>query len=232
MTQVIQKGSNVVDLLQYRKPMKNPVLVEMLEYWERLRDGRTAPLRSEIDPREIENALEHAFILERAQQDQVRFRIAGMALCDLMGMEVRGMPAASVFTPQSRAAFSAIVAQVFCGPEIVELHLEPACPGAKSLSAQMLLLPLKSDRGDISRILGCLVSDPLNGAPPHRFVLTGKKVTRIIATGQAQQQQQTVAGFAESADVFQARPAVPIEVASHPAAATNPGFLRLVKTED
>ncbi|NQW14520.1 MAG: PAS domain-containing protein, partial [Rhodobacter sp.] len=61
--------------------MKNPVLVEILEYWERLRDGRNAPLRSEVDPRQIENALEHAFILERVQADHVRFRIAGIQIC-------------------------------------------------------------------------------------------------------------------------------------------------------
>lgn len=57
MRQQCEKGGNVFQLLQYRKPIKNPVLVEILEYWERLRDGRNAPLRSEVDPRQIENAL-------------------------------------------------------------------------------------------------------------------------------------------------------------------------------
>lgn len=219
-----RRDSAVVQLLHYRKPMKNPVLVEMLEYWERLRDGRIAPQRSEIDPRQIENALEHAFILERAQPNHVRFRIAGMQLCDLMGMEVRGMPANALIAPESRDAFDQIIHQVFDGPEIVELHLEAARPGLKSLAAQMLLLPMKSDQGEMSRILGCLVADGQTGTPPHRFVLAGKKVTRIIATG-FENPRHAATSFAESPDVYEPRPSVG---ATPTRSAVGPGHLRLV----
>lgn len=226
MRHINEKGGNVVQLLQYKKPMKNPVLVEILEYWERLRDGRTAPLRSEVDPRQIENALEHAFILERIQPDHVRFRIAGMQICDVMGMEVRGMPAASMITPEGRAEFENILASVFTAPEIVELHLEAARPCIASLSAQMLLLPLKSDQGEMSRILGCLVTEGLRGEPPCRFKLASKKVTRIVATDFTDI-RQSVAGFAESPDIYASPPSLP---ASQRQAAAKGAYLRLVKS--
>ena len=208
--------------------MKNPVLVELLDYWERLRDGRSAPLRSEIDPRQIENALEHAFILERTQNDQVRFRIAGMRLSDLMGMEVRGMPADSMIAPEGRETFDEILQKVFDGPEIVELHLEPARPGIACLGGQMLLLPMKSDRGEISRILGCIVADELTGAPPHRFVVAAKKATRIVTRG-FEHMSKTETGFAEQTDSYTAGPVTPKRYAPERPKA---GFLKLVKSDD
>jgi hypothetical protein len=228
MRQQCEKGGNVFQLLQYRKPMKNPVLVEILEYWERLRDGRNAPLRSEVDPRQIENALEHAFILERVQADHVRFRIAGIQICTIMGMEVRGMPATSIIAPEGRGEFENILASVFDAPEIVELHLEAARPGVTSLSAQMLLLPLKGDQGEMSRILGCLVTEGLRGAPPCRFKLATKKVTRIVTTDFTGV-RETVAGFSESPDVYSSQSSLQ---ASQGQTSDRGNYLRLVKSAD
>ena len=41
--------------------MKHPALSQVEAYWEGLRGTRTAPLRSEVDPRGIDRALENAF---------------------------------------------------------------------------------------------------------------------------------------------------------------------------
>ena len=65
---------------------------------------RAVPMRSDVDPRGIERSLEHAFILERIAPQMARFRLAGMHLTDLMGMEVRGMPTTALFAPAARAA--------------------------------------------------------------------------------------------------------------------------------
>ncbi len=228
MTQANQEDGNVFQLLRYKRPMTNPVLVELLEYWERLRGDRAAPMRSEIDPRQIENALEHAFILERSQDGEVRFRIAGMRLADLMGMEIRGMPASSVIAPASRAAFGETLKQVFDGPEIAELQLEADRTGVAALSGQMLLLPMKNDRGDMSRILGCLVTTGLASSPPHRFTLAGKKVTRIIANGFAPM-LEPARGFAEGPTPFTPSP---VRILNRDPQRPKPGHLRLVKTDE
>jgi len=234
MKNVTTKDSNVVDLMKYRKPMKHPILVDMLDYWEGLRNGRIAPMRSEIDPRAIENGLEHSFILERVQKNQVRFRIAGMGLADLMGMEVRGMPVPALFAPESRDAVVILLDRIFETPEIVELHLQAARPGGETQTAQMLLLPLQDDQGEVTRILGCLVAEVQTGEPPHRFILAGKTVTRIVTKG-AHPRRQMQSGFAESPDIFTPRPAVAPTPAPAPAPAdeiNGSGYLRLVKTEE
>ncbi len=183
--------------------MKNPIILEMLAHWEKLRNGRIAPRRSEIDPGQIENALEYAFILERPDTGCIRFRIAGMRLSELMGMDLRAMPATSVITPENRTKYRDVLNRLFAAPEIVELLLRSPRGLAAPIHGQMLLLPMATDDGTISRILGCLVTDCVNPTPPHRFTITKRKITRIIASGPPQPEaHQPLHGFAEPADTF------------------------------
>lgn len=181
--------------------MKNPILTELLDHWERLRAGRIAPLRSEIDPRQIENALQHAFILERPENGEARFRIAGMKLSELMGMEVRAMPANAIIVPEMRSEFSTVLHNLFECPEIVELTLEAPVPNGGKISADMLLLPMKNDEGEISRILGCLVASGVAPFPPHRFLIKSRRVTRIVASDYTHVRAK-VSGFSESVPSF------------------------------
>ncbi|MGB3177713.1 MAG: PAS domain-containing protein [Albidovulum sp.] len=150
--------------------MQFPCISEVRGYWEALRDGRQAPFRSEIDPRGIERSLEYAFVLERVAPQVARFRLAGMHLSDLMGMEVRGMPITAFFAPNARAQLAQSVEAVFSGPNTAEILLEAETAfGKPSLQAKLLILPLRSDLGDVTRALGCLVSDGQIGRTPRRF---------------------------------------------------------------
>jgi len=195
-------AANVVFMKAYRKPMKNPILMELLSHWETLRAGRIAPLRSEIDPRKIENVLEHAFVLERSKTGNVRFRIAGMRICDLMGMELHSMPAQSLIQIGDRAAFSGVLNELFYAPKIVELALSATVRhDAPPITADILLLPVMGPEGTVTRILGCLASTVTTLDPPHRFHVISQKETRII-TNDALETRDKMAGFAESADAF------------------------------
>ena len=71
--------------------MKQDALHNLRTYWEKLRAGRVAPYRAELDPRAFEDVLENMFILEQLNPSQIRVRLAGMSLCEMMGMEVRGL---------------------------------------------------------------------------------------------------------------------------------------------
>jgi len=180
--------------------MKFAAISEVRAYWEALRNGRPVPLRAEIDPRGIERALEYSFVLERVAPHVARFRLAGMHLNDLMGMEVRGMPITAFFTPAARLRAAEIVDSVFRAPEIVELTLAAeAGLGRPAIDARLVLLPLQSDLGDISRALGCLVADGTIGRAPRRFGVTGASATAIEAGRPTfQHRPLVVRGFAES----------------------------------
>lgn len=219
----------IVSLAGYQRDMRFPVISEVQAYWEGLRAGRQVPLRSEVDPRGIERALEYAFVLERIAPQVSRFRLAGMHLNDLMGMEVRGMPVTSFFTPPTRVRVAEIIERVFQGPEIAELSLiGEGGMGKPPIEARLLILPLKSDLGDISRALGCLVSQGQIGRTPRRFELSEARITPIMAgePTSAARNGSLVAGLAEAPAPFAPAPM------RGTAAPRTRGHLRLVKSED
>ncbi|MEP2639380.1 PAS domain-containing protein [Roseobacter sp.] len=157
-------------------------LAQLETYWETLRGNRLMPNRSEIDPRGIEQTLEYSFIVERIAPGIARLRIAGSHLSDLMGMEVRGMPLTSFITPGSRRQVSDILEEVFEKPATCSLELHSSQGvNLPALEARMILMPLKSDLGDVSRVLGALVSVGDMGRSPRRFDVTRASVRPIVA---------------------------------------------------
>ncbi len=173
-------------------------------YWTALLTGDSVPMRSQVDPRGLENILEYTFILERIAPCLARFRLAGSHLSKLAGMEVRGMPLTAFFEPSARTQVSDVLEQVFSRPAVAELGMISAGKlGRTRLQARMILLPLKSDLGDISRVLGVLVSDGVVGATPRRFTVPDTRV-RPVSDIQTPQEQslQVSAGLAEDQSEF------------------------------
>ncbi|MEM1360171.1 MAG: PAS domain-containing protein [Pseudomonadota bacterium] len=161
--------------------MQHPTLSTVEAYWEALREGRLVPRRADVDPRGIDRALENAFILERIAPGMARFRLAGMHLNDLLGMEVRGMPLTSFFTPDARRQVSDALEHVFEEPASARFQLiAERSIGKPAMEAELILLPLKSDLGDVSRALGCLVSTGEIGRTPRRFDVAEVKVTPLL----------------------------------------------------
>ena len=174
------KFRNIVSFGKYHSQMTQPVLSQIRSYWEELRAGRLMPLRSEVDPREMSPFLESCFVLERVPSGDVRFRLAGMGIGDLMGMEVRGMPLRALISPADRPLFSAKLANVFETPEIQEYKLQSDQPNSPDLSAVLLILPLKGDDGVVSRAIGCLTTSGSIGVAPRRFRVKDLQRTSLL----------------------------------------------------
>lgn len=221
----LQTGADIIPLWTYRTTMDMTPLNEMQSHWAQLQAGRLVPLRSEIDPRAIAGTLETGFIVERTQPGMVRFRLAGLALCDLMGMEVRGMPLRSFIAPAVRADFSAQLEQVFDGPEVHEYSLISESSTTAPLMARMLILPLKSDTGEIDRAIGCIVTEGVVGLSPRRFRVLETTVTSLV-TGRTTitAAQERLAAFTQDQSPFHARPIVPKTEDGRP-------MLRIVKSD-
>lgn len=150
------------------------MLAEVRAYWEGLRQNGDLPRRDEIDPRGIARALENTFLIERVAPGIARFRIAGMQLHDLMGMDVRGMPLSTLVEPAGRTRLSEALEQVFAGPAKLEVWLEGERGiGRPALEARMIILPLTAQRGDVGLALGCLAMHGAIGRAPRRFAIAG-----------------------------------------------------------
>lgn len=177
-----QNTQNVRNMTQNVSQKGFAPLAQVEAYWEALRGSRLMPNRADIDPRGIEQALEYSFIVERIAPGIARLRIAGSHLSDLMGMEVRGMPLTAFIAPGSRRQVSDTLEEVFETPAICTLELSsPEATGMPPLGGRMLLMPLKSDLGDVSRILGAMVSVGEMGRSPRRFDVSASHLRPLIS---------------------------------------------------
>ena len=151
-------------------------------YWNSVRGKRLVPSRCEIDPRGLDGVLGHAFILERITGGLARFRIAGSHLTDLAGLELRQMPLSALFLPGSRQILSSALEAVFDEPAIVRMAISsPSGFGRDPLVGELILLPLRSDLGDVDRVLGGMVFEGRIGRTPRRIEIESQ--TRKSLTG-------------------------------------------------
>lgn len=184
-----------------------PQFAQLEAYWQALRpaDG-SLPRRSDFDPRGIADLLDSTLLLERVAPGQLRIRLAGMALCDLLGMELRGMPLSALLVPAARDAFAAALAPVFDRPCIAEFRLEGETGILRpALSARLLVLPMAERSGTAALALACLVTEGRSGRPPRRLTLLGSS-TRVIDGLTAPILAAPAPGLAESPSPFTPAP--------------------------
>lgn len=163
-------------------------------HWAEARRGAAVPYRAHINPRRIAPLLADTFVAERIAPGLTRLRIAGMNLSDLMGMEVRGMPLSSFIAPASREAFAMHMVDLFDRPATLRMALcSTAGPGRPELRGTLVMLPLRSDLGDVSRALGCLLTTGPTGREtgretgrtPRRFEIVHTRITPVNEDGDA-----------------------------------------------
>ena len=178
----LQEDGPVVDITERQARLRFAPLAQIEGYWTALRGSRLLPLRSEIDPRGLKGALEYCFVLERIAPGIARLRVAGSHLGDLMGMEVRGMPISSFLTGNARQEFGEMLEEVFETPATASIMLSAETGfGRPPLRARMILLPVRSDLGDTSRVLGGFVTEGDIGRVPRRFNVDMIKLSPIVA---------------------------------------------------
>lgn len=169
-------------VLQLEPRAKGTQQIDQIEaYWSKIRGNRLVPSRCEIDPRGLEGVLSNAFILERIAGGLARFRIAGSHLTEFTGLELRQMPISALFLPGSREILSEALQSAFDEPTLIRMAItSPAGFGRERLDGEMILLPLRSDLGDIDRILGGLVFNGKTGRTPRRIEIMSQSRKSLI----------------------------------------------------
>lgn len=185
--------------------MDRPVLKDVVDYWNGLRAGRIAPLRSEIDPRQLDVALENLFILERHCPGDIRFRLSGRRINEFIGREGRGLPAVALVAEASQGDLAAILADVLAQPATASVDLGVVDAVFGKLNAQMVLLPLLAEDASLTRILGCLAVTPFASVGPVVFQILASELESIGVTPEPAA-RSGLPGFHESAEPFEPKP--------------------------
>lgn len=188
-------GGNVLPFQSEHGAQRDAALARIEAYWTEVRGGRLVPARSEIDPRGMEGVLGHAFILERLTTGLARMRIAGSHMTELLGMEARGLPLSSIFCAQSREALAGALEAVFDEPATVRFSLVSESGfGRAEMLGNMVLLPLRSDLGDITRVLGGVSLKGPVGRTPRRLTITGQSRRTLIGYAEKPGQSNGLSG--------------------------------------
>jgi hypothetical protein len=138
------------------------------------------PDRTQIDPACIDHALPHICILERVAPGISRIRVAGQALGDYLGQDLRGLPLCTLFGGASRDRFQGFLEQVFALPALVDLPISARWGlGRPALSGRILLLPLTDGAGRTTRALAAIHTVGVPGRLPRAFELDQAAPVRI-----------------------------------------------------
>jgi hypothetical protein len=116
--------------------------ITLFQYWNRLRDGRPAPKRSEVEPADIKSLLADTFILERDTRGQPVFRLAGTRLCASYGRELKGFSFPSLWREKDQRLVSRLIHGVFDQKSVVLIIFEGFSRNGRSNKFELLALPL------------------------------------------------------------------------------------------
>lgn len=138
--------------------MKQDGSIALFRYWNRLRDGRWAPKRTEVEPADIKTLLCDTFILERDTRGEAIFRLAGTRLCAIYGRELKGFAFPSLWRETDQRLIAKLVYSVFHSKSVVVFSFDGISAAKRRNSFEMLVLPL--DGGSESqRCLGIISPD-------------------------------------------------------------------------
>jgi len=137
--------------------MKQDGSIALFQYWNRLREGRPAPKRTEIEPADIKSLLADTFILEKDTRGEAIFRLAGTRLCAIFGRELKGFSFPSLWRDNDQRLVARLVHGVFEAKTVVVITFEGMSKNQRSNVFEMTILPL--DGGvESPRCLGAMSS--------------------------------------------------------------------------
>jgi hypothetical protein len=136
--------------------MKQATSRELYDYWDRVRRGRPAPRRSDIEPSDIRRILADTFILEVAGREDYTIRLAGTRICNLYGREMKAGNFLDLWSPEDRNAMSTLGTAVGEDAAGAVVTFTARTASGHSLTAELLMLPLSHSGERYDRVLGSI----------------------------------------------------------------------------
>jgi hypothetical protein len=128
------------------------------DYWNALRNGQPLPRRRDIDPAQLRALLPHITLLESASAEQTHFRLAGTAVCQAFGRELRDHGLLPLWDAAHRGLIAGALSASLSQATPLLLRFHGHALGRAPLPGEWLMLPLLDDRGAPTRILASFAS--------------------------------------------------------------------------
>jgi hypothetical protein len=195
----------------------------LVGYWSRLRKGRDIPDQTDIDPRAIKRLLSYTFILDCENPSRPIYRLAGTALCERFGFELKGTSFLAHWESQSGLSLASLLRQSLktCQPVCLSSIAATADNGMVEL--ETILTPVSFNGGEATRFFGMvqMLSDPTP--------LLGRSIAyeRLVGS-QLIQEDEPMPSYDQDRDQPPPPPPPPPSLRAHPKAP----YLRLVVSQE
>lgn len=131
---------------------------QLYAYWDRVRNGRVAPRRFEIEPAKIATLLPETFIAECEGELAYRFRLAGTKICEQFGRELRGADLLSLWEAKDRDAFASLLRTVITDAAIGQVSFHAYSDANRQAEFELVVMPLIHTGAAINRLLGAITA--------------------------------------------------------------------------
>ena len=129
----------------------------LFQYWDRLRDGRKAPRRTDIEPADIKQHLADTYITETDARGEAIFRLAGTRLCAVFGRELKGFAFASLWDLRDQRVVARMMHGSLHQGAVAVMDILGTSGNGRQVSLEMIALPLQGG-ADGPRALGSIVA--------------------------------------------------------------------------
>ncbi len=152
-------------------------------YWSRIRHGRVVPDQADVDPRALKRLLPNVFLLESRIDGSFIYRLAGTALCDRYGSELRGTNFLARWDADSRGALTTLLNQALRMRTPLCLISIGATEDCRMIEIETVLMPITYGGEEPKRFLA--VTQVLTDVAP----VTGKSITfeRLVSSSLVQE---------------------------------------------
>jgi len=134
----------------------------LVGYWSRLRAGRDVPDQTDIDPRAVKRLLSYSFILDCENPARPAYRLAGTALCERFGFELKGTGFLGHWEAQSSLSLAALLRQSLKLRQPICLSSIATTADSGMVELETILTPMTFNGGEPTRFFGMvqMLSDP------------------------------------------------------------------------
>jgi hypothetical protein len=123
-------------------------------YWNRLRARRGIPDQSDIDPKALKRLLPYVFLLDARHDGSFTFRLAGTALCERFGVELRDHNFLTHWDRESRTTLATFLRQSLRTRTPVCLTSIGATDDCTMIEIETVLMPVTFGGQEPERFLG------------------------------------------------------------------------------
>lgn len=138
--------------------MRQTAARTILSYWQAIAPDDGAPAQASVAPRALKRFLPDIFLLERLDRAVFAFRMAGTRLCARYGRELRDHDFVRLWPAAQHGDILAALGRCLQDARPVTLEGAAATLDGKTVSFQILLMPLTDTEGRVTRLLGAMLT--------------------------------------------------------------------------